>query len=141
MLLPRLVSVTENEFSDMLQFHETNPRMGEYIDRYVFPGGYLPTPNILFDSLHRGSKGSLEVTSVLSSGPHYGKTLLGWRDNFLEKWEDIRSDFYTRHPEASGKEVEAYRRRWLVSFPNHTLRISRVVNELVLLRVLRSRVS
>ncbi|PYH30430.1 2-heptaprenyl-1,4-naphthoquinone methyltransferase [Aspergillus neoniger CBS 115656] len=85
-------------------FHETNPRMGEYIDRYVFPGGYLPTPNILFDSLHRGSKGSLEVTSVLSSGPHYGKTLLGWRDNFLANWEDIRSDFCSRHPEASAQD-------------------------------------
>ncbi|GCB25652.1 tuberculostearic acid methyltransferase UfaA1 [Aspergillus awamori] len=111
-----LEACMKNEISEAWQFHETNPRMGDYIDRYVFPGGYLPTPNILFESLHRGSKGSLEVSSVLNSGPHYGKTLLGWRDNFLANWEDIRSDFCGRHPEASTKEVEAYRRRWLYYF-------------------------
>lgn len=114
----------KNEISEVWQFHETNPRMGDYIDRYVFPGGYLPTPNILFESLHRGSKGSLEVSSVLNSGPHYGKTLLGWRDNFLANWEDIRSDFCGRHPEASTKEVEAYRRRWLVRFSDPLFEIS-----------------
>ncbi|RAK99902.1 2-heptaprenyl-1,4-naphthoquinone methyltransferase [Aspergillus ibericus CBS 121593] len=97
-------------------FHETNPRVGDYINRYVFPGGYLPTPNILFESLHRGSKGTLEVSSVLNTGPHYAKTLLAWRDNFLSNWDHIRSDFCARYPEASQMEIEAYRRRWLYYF-------------------------
>ncbi|PYI01578.1 2-heptaprenyl-1,4-naphthoquinone methyltransferase [Aspergillus sclerotiicarbonarius CBS 121057] len=97
-------------------FHESNPRVGDYIDRYVFPGGYLPTPNILFESLHRGSKGTLEVSSVLNTGPHYGKTLLAWRDNFITNWEHIRSDFCARYPEASEMEIESYRRRWLYYF-------------------------
>lgn len=33
--------------------------------------------------LHRGSDGNLEVTSALNIGPHYGKTLFAWQDNFL----------------------------------------------------------
>lgn len=88
--------------------------MGDYIDRYVFPGGYLPTVNILLESMHRATKGRLEVSSVINTGPHYGKTLLAWRDNFLANWDDIRSDFGEKHPGASDLEVEAYRRRWLV---------------------------
>ncbi|PWY81629.1 methyltransferase [Aspergillus sclerotioniger CBS 115572] len=97
-------------------FHETNPRVGDYINRYVFPGGYLPTPSILFEALHRGSKGTLEVSSVLNTGPHYGKTLLAWRNNFISNWEHIRSDFSPRYPDASEKEIETYRRRWLYYF-------------------------
>ncbi|PWY86691.1 2-heptaprenyl-1,4-naphthoquinone methyltransferase [Aspergillus heteromorphus CBS 117.55] len=97
-------------------FHESNPRVGDYIDRYVFPGGYLPTPNILLESLHRGSRGDLEVSSIINTGPHYGRTLLAWRDNFVSNWEHIRSDFCVRYPGAAEKEIEAYRRRWMYYF-------------------------
>ncbi|PYH93855.1 2-heptaprenyl-1,4-naphthoquinone methyltransferase [Aspergillus ellipticus CBS 707.79] len=87
-------------------FHESNPQVGDYIDRYVFPGGYLPTPNILFGSLHRGSEGTLEVSS----------TLLALRDNFVSHWKNIRVDFCTRHHGVSKMDIEAYRRRWLYYF-------------------------
>lgn len=90
--------------------------MGDYIDKYVFPGGYLPTPNILLEAMNRGSNGTLEVSSVINTGPHYGKTLLAWKDNFVKNWEAIRRDFCDKHPGAGAPDVEAYRRRWLYYF-------------------------
>lgn len=71
---------------------------------------------MLLDSLHRGSQGSLEVTSALNIGPHYGKTLLAWQDNFLHNWKRIERDYRAARPGASDAEVEAFRRQWLYYF-------------------------
>ncbi|KAB8219904.1 Mycolic acid cyclopropane synthetase-domain-containing protein [Aspergillus novoparasiticus] len=87
-----------------------------FIDRYIFPGGYLPTIHALLGAVHNGSNGELEVTSVMNIGPHYGKTLLAWRDNFLRNWEIIESTFRTAQPDASDENVEAFRRKWLYYF-------------------------
>jgi cyclopropane-fatty-acyl-phospholipid synthase len=100
------------------QLHDNKATIDTFIDRYVFPGGYLPTINILLESLQKGSRGSLEVTSVQDIGPHYGKTLLVWRDNFLRNWEVIKSDFIAHQRDASNADVEAFRRKWLVRFCN-----------------------
>lgn len=59
----------------------------------------------------------MEVTSLLNIGPHYGKTLVAWRDNFLQKWDGvIKQDYRAEHPGASDVEVEAFRRKWLYYF-------------------------
>lgn len=98
------------------KLRETKSKVPTFIGRYVFPGGYLPTIHMLFDSLHRGSEGSLEVTSALNIGPHYGKTLLAWQDNFLHNWARIESDYRAARPGVSDAEVEAFRRQWLYYF-------------------------
>ncbi|KAF7625575.1 cyclopropane fatty acid synthase [Aspergillus flavus] len=87
-----------------------------FIDRYIFPGGYLPAIHALLGAIHNGSNGELEVTSVMNIGPHYGKTLLAWRDNFLRNWEIIETAFRTAQPDASDENVEAFRRKWLYYF-------------------------
>lgn len=52
-----------------------------------------------------------------NTGPHYGKTLLAWRDKFVRNWEGrIREDYRTEHPDADDLEVEAFRRKWLFYF-------------------------
>lgn len=71
---------------------------------------------MLLDSLHRGSNGSLEVTSVQNIGPHYGKTLCAWRNNFLSNWKAIKLDYRTERHEPSDSEVETFRRQWLYYF-------------------------
>ncbi|KAA8645035.1 uncharacterized protein ATNIH1004_009246 [Aspergillus tanneri] len=98
------------------KLRETKPKVPTFIGRYIFPGGYLPTIHMLLDSLHRGSGGNLEITYTQNIGPHYGKTLLAWRDNFLRNWKTIESDYRAAHLEASDAEVEAFRRQWLYYF-------------------------
>ncbi|KAJ5191384.1 uncharacterized protein N7498_010369 [Penicillium cinerascens] len=95
---------------------ETKSNVPTFIGRYIFPGGYLPTIHMLLSSIHQGSDGSLEVTSVQSIGPHYGKTLSAWRENFLRNWKTIESDYRAAHHEASDSEVEKFRRLWLYYF-------------------------
>ncbi|CAL5869491.1 uncharacterized protein PFLUO_LOCUS3721 [Penicillium psychrofluorescens] len=95
---------------------ETKSNVPTFIGRYIFPGGYLPTIHMLLDSLHRGSNGSLEVTSVQNIGPHYGKTLCAWRNNFLSNWKAIKLDYRTERHEPSDSEVETFRRQWLYYF-------------------------
>ncbi|RMJ21817.1 cyclopropane-fatty-acyl-phospholipid synthase, partial [Aspergillus sp. HF37] len=83
---------------------ETKSNLPNFIGRYVFPGGYLPTIHMLLDSLHRGSSRSLEATFVQNIGPHYGRTLLAWRENFLRNWKTIELDYRAAHHEASDSE-------------------------------------
>ena len=84
------------------------------MEKYVFPGGYLPTIHFLLFSLHNGSKGKLEVDHVENIGPHYIRTLRIWRENFIANWETIRADFIRKHGSPSEAEIEAYRRQWIV---------------------------
>jgi cyclopropane-fatty-acyl-phospholipid synthase len=102
--------------------------LGHFLDRYIFPGGYLPTVHLLLLSIHDGSKGQLEVESVQSIGPHYIKTLQCWRENFERNWEEsIRADFWEKNGgNATELQTEAFRRKWVASwlpssFPLHVI--------------------
>ncbi|KAB5540459.1 Mycolic acid cyclopropane synthetase-domain-containing protein [Coniochaeta sp. 2T2.1] len=93
-----------------------NSEVDTFVTRYIFPGGFLPSINQLLSSLHVGSQGALEVETVQSMGPHYVKTLVCWRENFLRNWIAIRNDFAAKHPDATETNIEAFRRRWLYYF-------------------------
>ncbi|KAH8808998.1 Mycolic acid cyclopropane synthetase-domain-containing protein [Xylogone sp. PMI_703] len=96
--------------------HDNMPPVDTFIDRYIFPGGYLPTVNQLVTSIHTGSKGSLEVESVQNIGPHYIRTLQCWKENFEKNWAPIRVSFVEKHKDATEEDIEAFRRRWLYYF-------------------------
>lgn len=92
--------------------------VGAFLDRYIFPGGYLPTVNQLLTSIHAGSQGNLEVETVQSIGPHYIKTLQSWRENFTHNWEVIRESFVAKHTDVTEEDIEAFRRKWVVRYPS-----------------------
>ncbi|KIM93309.1 hypothetical protein OIDMADRAFT_173244 [Oidiodendron maius Zn] len=96
--------------------HDNKPGITTFTDRYIFPGGYLCSTHVFLRSLHAGSKGSLEVDSLQSIGPHYIRTLMAWRENFLQNWNTIKADFVGRHPDATKADVEAFRRMWVYYF-------------------------
>ncbi|PHH76045.1 hypothetical protein CDD82_4163 [Ophiocordyceps australis] len=104
---------------DIVMAHKVRvvtPDICTFIDRYVFPGGYIPTVNQLLRGIHDGSDGTLEVDSAESIGPHYIHTLQCWRQNFLRNWHLIRQDFVSKKQEATEQDIEAHRRRWLYYF-------------------------
>jgi cyclopropane-fatty-acyl-phospholipid synthase len=58
----------------------------DFIQRYVFPGGMLPTPAIIRDEAARAG---LELETVERFGSSYALTLRHWRDRFETNWTEI----------------------------------------------------
>ena len=58
----------------------------DFIQKYIFPGGFLPSKKKLYDL---SSSNGLEIKKYESYGSHYSSTLKIWRDEFLKKWEEI----------------------------------------------------
>ena len=66
-------------------FH-TYRREVDFIQRYVFPGGMLPSPQVL-KSL--GDTFGVPVIREHIFGQDYAKTLATWRNNFREAWPNL----------------------------------------------------
>ena len=58
----------------------------DFIQKYIFPGGFLPSKKSLYS--HSSSIG-LSIEKYDSYGFHYSNTLKLWRDEFLNKWDQI----------------------------------------------------
>ncbi|KAH6604492.1 cyclopropane-fatty-acyl-phospholipid synthase [Trichoderma cornu-damae] len=97
-------------------YNTSGQSVDDFMDRYIFPGGYLPTINQLLTSIHNGSRGALEVETVQSIGPHYIRTLQCWKENFDANWESIRQGFVSKNCDATDVAIEAYRRQWVYYF-------------------------
>lgn len=96
--------------------HETYRTREDFIKKYIFPGGHLPTVSGLVESIDRGSKGHLIVEEIKSVGAHYPKALRCWNAKFQENFESaITPALQKRHPEMSSGEMEVFRRKWEVS--------------------------
>lgn len=60
----------------------------DFIQRYIFPGGMLPSPTALSQEI--GGAG-LRVTDTFSFGASYATTLACWQERFQQSWPSIRS--------------------------------------------------
>lgn len=58
----------------------------DFIQKYIFPGGMLPAPTILRDTIR---KSGLEVTQSVEFGQSYSDTLRRWHVSFNEKWDQV----------------------------------------------------
>ncbi|MFZ5565077.1 MAG: DUF1365 family protein [Thermodesulfobacteriota bacterium] len=56
-------------------------RRADWIQKYIFPGGMLPSREILEETIERWT--CLRVAEVTAIGPHYAPTLAAWRKNLL----------------------------------------------------------
>jgi cyclopropane fatty-acyl-phospholipid synthase-like methyltransferase len=85
----------------------------------VFPGGFLPTLTLLFQTLREGSGGRLTVDSVANIGPHYARTLREWRRRFLQQFDAVivpalRREYPAVMNGARGREeIEVFKRKWI----------------------------
>ena len=71
--------------SDGRQF-ETYRRHRDFIQKYIFPGGMLPTVEIVKHNIE--CSGMKLVSSELFGGS-YARTLIEWRDRFHNAWPSI----------------------------------------------------
>jgi len=68
------------------RFFDSYRREVDFIQRYIFPGGMLPSPAVL-KSL--GEKFGVPVIRERIFGQDYARTLATWRDNFREAWPNL----------------------------------------------------
>ncbi|MEA2836111.1 MAG: cyclopropane-fatty-acyl-phospholipid synthase [Bradyrhizobium sp.] len=68
------------------KFFHTYRREVDFIQRYVFPGGMLPSPQVL-KSL--GERFGVPVIRERVFGQDYAKTLATWRNNFRAAWPNL----------------------------------------------------
>ncbi len=70
--------------SDLYENYRRNP---DFIQRYVFPGGMLPTDG----AMHRHAEAaSLSFEPLQMFGASYARTLSTWRENFHAAWPQIQ---------------------------------------------------
>lgn len=97
--------------------YEGYRRRRDFIQRYVFPGGHLPTVSILVASIDRASKGRLVVEDIQSVSGHYVKALRLWREKFLENWEKvIVPALREKRPGMSDKDMDVFKRKYVCYF-------------------------
>ena len=71
-----------------------------WIQKYIFPGGLLPSVQAIEEVLREHT--GLQVTATRRIGRHYAHTLRLWRERFLANWVEV---------EALGFD-DAFRRMW-----------------------------
>ena len=60
----------------------------DFIQKYIFPGGMLPSPSVLRKEVH---KAGLSVQHSIEFGKSYSQTLRRWFEVFNNKWDNISS--------------------------------------------------
>ncbi|KAF2121088.1 Mycolic acid cyclopropane synthetase-domain-containing protein [Lophiotrema nucula] len=95
--------------------YEAYAKSDDFIRRYIFPGGHLPTVTQLVNSITSGSSGSLVVDAIENIGPHYAKALRLWRDAFLNNWEATIKPQLIKEKKGQGMDAEGaevFKRKW-----------------------------
>jgi len=74
-------AITIND--DLFERYKTKE---DFIQKYIFPGGFLPSKKSLYNiTLNKG----LLIDSYNSYGFHYSNTLKLWSNQFFNKWDQI----------------------------------------------------
>ena len=75
------------------RYFEAYRRGADFIQRHVFPGGMLPSPQALRQQVARA--GLVEL-GALTFGPDYARTLASWQQRFQAAWPQIREAGFDR---------------------------------------------
>jgi len=96
-LLIQAITIADQRFD----YYKNNV---DFIQRYIFPGGFLPSINAL--TSHIAEHTELVVEQLDDIGLHYAKTLNDWRIKFLAAWPELSTLSYD----------ETFKRLWLYYF-------------------------
>jgi cyclopropane-fatty-acyl-phospholipid synthase len=88
----QVITIAEDRFASYL-------RRPDFIQRHIFPGGMLPTVDILRREIEAAG---LSLVSLERFGESYAKTLSEWHRRFEAAWESVRAQGFD----------ERFRRKW-----------------------------
>ncbi len=93
-LLIQSITIADQRF----EYYKNNV---DFIQKYIFPGGFLPSVNVLTDHITKHS--NMVIERLDDIGLDYAKTLNDWRQNFLASWSELTTLGYD----------ETFKRLWL----------------------------
>ena len=70
------------------QLYEEALESVDFIQRFIFPGSFIPSVSAITDSARRVT--DLKVFHLEDIGPHYATTLRHWRENFFARLPEVR---------------------------------------------------
>jgi cyclopropane-fatty-acyl-phospholipid synthase len=85
------------------QFYERALKNVDYIQRYIFPGSFIPSVTAIADSVTRVT--DMKIFNLEDIGPHYAMTLRLWRERFFANIAQVRKLGY---PESFNRLWEFY---------------------------------
>lgn len=71
------------------QFYEQALKSVDYIQRFIFPGSFIPSIEAISRSLTRAT--DLKIFNLEDIGPHYARTLREWRRNVFDNLAKVRA--------------------------------------------------
>ena len=83
------------------QAFQTYKKETDWIQKYIFPGGLLPSVTALLNAATRHS--TLVVKSLEDIGLHYARTLKDWRERFTQNHDRVRNLGFD----------QAFERKWI----------------------------
>jgi len=86
MMLLQAITIADQRYQSAL-------KSVDFIQRYIFPGGFLPSVTAMLHSLTRSS--DMRVYHLEDIGAHYAKTLHCWRTAFFQQIRKIRAMGYS----------------------------------------------
>ncbi|EIM81614.1 cyclopropane-fatty-acyl-phospholipid synthase [Stereum hirsutum FP-91666 SS1] len=108
------ITITEGRF-------EKYKKEVDFIRKWIFPGGLLPSLSLLLSSMQTATSGRFVVESVSNIGPHYARTLREWRRRFVAYFDVIEEALKKEYPgifdgKAGEKELRVFWRKWIFYF-------------------------
>ncbi len=77
----QIITVTDHRF-------EIYRSSVDFIQKYIFPGGMLPSRTVLKKQVERAG---LNVVKSIEFGESYSQTLRRWHETFNEKWDQVQA--------------------------------------------------
>jgi cyclopropane-fatty-acyl-phospholipid synthase len=101
-----------------------NTTADKWIDKYIFPGGFIPTTESVLSSAIRGK---LMYHHIQNLSISYAKTLKQWHNNFVEHWDTIKKSNPSFFTEKFYKMWEFYLLSSMIMFEIKHIQLSQYV--------------
>ena len=71
------------------QFYEQALKSVDFIQRFIFPGSFIPSVSVILESARRAT--DMKLFHLEDIGPHYATTLRHWRERFFARLPEVRA--------------------------------------------------
>ncbi|MGH2551008.1 MAG: class I SAM-dependent methyltransferase, partial [Thermomicrobiales bacterium] len=82
----QVITIANHRFD----FYRAN---ADFIQRYIFPGGMLPSPEVMLDQIRQAG---MKFVSLENFGESYARTLNEWNRRFQRAWPEIEAMGYSK---------------------------------------------
>ena len=75
------------------QFYDQAIKSVDFIQRYIFPGGFIPSVTAISNAVKKST--DTRLFQMEDIGPHYATTLRDWRQRFFDNIDQVKTLGYS----------------------------------------------